>query len=148
MPHNRGKNYNFWVLVEQAPFGVTLHFVDKGIDSGDIIAQTRIPYGWEDNGETLYVKAKSAIISLFKEKYPSIRTLNFPRSKQNLDCGSFHTSGEMEVASHIDLERQYPAHDLLNLLRGRTFTGHPACWFRDGDEEYEVRIEINKKEKQ
>ena len=145
LPYNRGKNYNFWVLLEQVPFGATLHFVDEGIDSGDIIAQVRIPYGWEDNGGTLYVKAKSAIVSLFKEEYPSIRTLNFPRRKQNLDVGSFHTSGEMGVASHIYLERQYPAHELLNLLRGRTFPGNPACWFRDGDEEYEVRIEISKR---
>jgi methionyl-tRNA formyltransferase len=28
LPHNRGKHYNFWALVEQAPFGVTLHRVD------------------------------------------------------------------------------------------------------------------------
>lgn len=39
LPHNRGKHYNFWALVEQAPFGVSLHFVDEGIDSGDVIAQ-------------------------------------------------------------------------------------------------------------
>ena len=105
LPYNRGKNYNFWALVEQVPFGATLHFVDEGIDSGDIIAQTHIPYGWEDNGGTLYKKAKNAIVSLFKEEYPSIRTLKFPRSKQNLDKGSFHNSEEMGVLSLIDLEK-------------------------------------------
>lgn len=148
LPHNRGKHYNFWALVEQAPFGVTLHFVGEGVDSGDIVAQTRILYGWEDNGATLYVKAQSAIVSLFKETYPAIRALNIPRRKQDLDRGSFHISGEIGAASQIDLERQYRACDLLNLLRARTFPGYPACWFRDGDEEYEARIEIKKKETQ
>ena len=91
------------------------------------------------------IKKQNAIVSLFSEEYPSIRTLKFPRSKQNLDKGSFHNSEEMGVLSLIDLEMQYSARNLLNLLRGRTFPGHPACWFRDGDEEYEVRIEINKR---
>jgi methionyl-tRNA formyltransferase len=145
LPHNRGKHYNFWALVEQAPFGATLHFVEEGIDCGDVIAQSRIPYGWEDNGGTLYVKAQSSILALFRETYPYMRALNIPRSKQNFDIGSFHTSREMGIASQIDLERQYRARDLLNLLRGRTFPGHPACWFSDEDEEYEIRIEINKR---
>ncbi len=146
LPHNRGKHYNFWALVEQSPFGVSLHFVDEAIDSGDIVAQTEIEYSWEDNGATLYAKAQSAIVPLFMQTYPSIRTLDIPRCKQDLKSGSFHDSREIDQASQIDLERQYRARDFLNLLRARTFPGNPACWFRNGDEEYEVRIEIKRKQ--
>ena len=39
LPYDRGKNYVFWRLVEGTSFGVTLHFVDEGIDSGDIAFQ-------------------------------------------------------------------------------------------------------------
>ena len=145
LPYNRGKHYNFWALVEQVPFGATLHFVDKGIDSGDIISQMSIPYGWEDNGATLYKKAKSTMITLFKKTYPSIRNLNIPRTKQDLKDGSFHAASEIDSASYIDLGMQYRAKDLLNLLRARTFPSHQACWFRDGDEEYEIRVEIKKR---
>ena len=56
LPYNRGKHYNFWALVEQCPFGVSLHMVEKGIDSGDIVAQRVIDYSWEDTGETLIAK--------------------------------------------------------------------------------------------
>jgi len=48
LPYNRGKHYNFWALVEQAPFGVTLHFVDSGVDTGPIVAQREIHYDWCD----------------------------------------------------------------------------------------------------
>ena len=145
LPYNRGKHPNFWALVEQVPFGVSLHFVDNGIDSGDIIAQRVIDYGWEDNGGSLYVKAQREIVSLFKEIYPVIRTLKIPRQKQNLEQGSFHSANEMDLASKINLDAQYKARDLLNLLRARTFPGHPACWFCDNGEEYEVRIEIRRR---
>jgi methionyl-tRNA formyltransferase len=145
LPHNRGKHYNFWALVEQSPFGASLHFVDEGIDSGDVVHQVEIPYGWEDNGATLYAKAQCELVSLFKQAYPTIRTLNIPRRKQDLEHGSFHVSSEMNQASQIHLERHYCARYLLNLLRARTFSGYPACWFREGNEEYEVRIEIKRK---
>lgn len=145
LPFNRGKHYNFWAIVEQAPFGVSLHLVEEGIDCGDIVAQKPIPYGWEDNGETLYKAAVRAMIGLFKEAYPRIRRGDIARTPQDLSKGSFHYSTEMEKASMIDPEAQYKARDLLNLLRARTFRGHPACWFEDEGQTFEVRVEIRRR---
>lgn len=145
LPYNRGRHYNFWALVEQVPFGVSLHFIDEGIDTGDIVAQRSIPYDWEDSGASLYHKATESTIGLFKESYLEIRQLNIQRRKQETDKGSFHLAKELDPASHIDLDRQYRARDLLNLLRARTFPGYPACWFKDDDKEFEVRVEIKRK---
>ena len=72
LPHNRGKNCNFWNLVEDVPFGVSLHFVGEKIDGGDIIFQNKILKSWEDTGQSLYYKAKQEMINLFKEKYEKI----------------------------------------------------------------------------
>lgn len=146
LPSNRGKHYNFWAIVEQAPFGVSLHMVNDDVDSGDIIAQMPIPYGWEDNGETLYLKATEAMVRLFRDTYPIVRTLDFRRQQQDLRLGSFHRAAELDAASHIELERSYRARDLLNLLRARTFAGRPSCWFNDRGELFEVRIDIKRKE--
>lgn len=145
LPHNRGKHYNFWALVERAPFGVSLHFVEEGIDCGDVIAQLPIPCSWEDNGATLYAKASQATFELFRETYPGIRTDSIRRVPQDVSKGSFHLAREIDSASQIDLERQYGARDLLNLLRARTFPGYPACWFTESGEVYEVRIDIKRK---
>ena len=42
-PYYRGSGTNFWPLYEEKPqyVGVTIHFIDIGIDSGDIIVQGR-----------------------------------------------------------------------------------------------------------
>jgi methionyl-tRNA formyltransferase len=144
LPHNRGKHYNFWALVEQAPFGVSLHFVDRGIDSGDIIAQREIPYDWEDTGESLYVKAQAGMIELFASTYPQLRSLTIARRAQDPSLGSFHLGTEMDQRSEIDLDSSYTARDLLNLLRARSFEGHPACRFTDCGDQYEVQVKIRK----
>lgn len=145
LPYNRGKHYNFWTLVEQSPFGVSLHFITEGIDNGDIIAQKLIPYDWEDNGASLYVKAQKEMVKLFKKTYPMIRESIIQSQKQDLSQGSFHTSNELEQASIIDLDKNYQARDLLNLLRARTFPGYPSCSFVDSGKTYEVQIQIKRK---
>lgn len=147
LPHNRGKHYNFWALVEQAPFGVTLHRVDEGVDTGAIISQQTIPYDWTDNGETLYFKAQKEMVSLFRATYPKLRKGVIEVRPQDLSMGSFHRASELDVASKIDINAKYSARDLLNLLRARTFEGHPGCWFEDENgEKYEVKIHIKRKD--
>ena len=84
LPYNRGKHYNFWALVEEAPFGVTLHFIDSGIDTGDIIFQMPIDYDWCDTGETLYKKAQAEMVRLFVDNYHLIRVGNYKRSSQDI----------------------------------------------------------------
>lgn len=146
LPFNRGKHYNFWALVEQSPFGVSIHKVDSGVDTGDIVSQKTIDYGWEDSGETLYNKAQVAMVDLFKSTYPILRDKDFNTTPQDLANGSFHYSSELEKASQINLDQSYTARELLNLLRARTFKGHPSCWFEDeNSKKYEIRIDIKRK---
>ena len=85
------------------------------------------------------------MIQLFQTSYPKIRSLNVTRVKQDLSEGSFHLAKELELASVIQLDKSYMARDLINLIRARTFPGHPACRFSDNGKEYEVRISIERK---
>jgi methionyl-tRNA formyltransferase len=144
LPYNRGKHYNFWALVEQTPFGVTLHRVDSGIDTGEIIAQSTIKYDWTDTGGTLYAKAQKAIVKLFIEAYPLLRMGLYNTKPQDSQAGSFHLASELEAASRIDLDSNYKARNLLNLLRARTFKGHPGCWFVEDGHHYEISVTINR----
>lgn len=144
LPYNRGKHYNFWAIVEQAPFGVTLHQVDEGIDSGPILAQQAINYDWTDTGASLYTKAQAAMVQLFCASYPALRENKLPARAQATDVGSFHHSSELDPASQIKLDSSYRAADLLNLLRARTFAGHPGCWFEDKGVRFQVTVKIER----
>jgi methionyl-tRNA formyltransferase len=146
LPHNRGKNPNFWSIVEERPYGVSIHFIDEGIDSGDIVFQREISKTWEDTGGSLYEKGLVEIVRMFKDNFEQILAGNLPRQCQDLTKGSFHLAKEMDQASEIKLDEVYTARHLINLLRARTFSPHPAAWFQDGDKKYEIRIEISEVE--
>lgn len=118
LPYNRGKHYYFWNIVEQFSFGVSIHYVDENIDHGDIAFQKKIEVSWEDRGVDLWEKAQDAIIQLFHTHINEILSGNIPRIKQNQETGSFHYGHEAEQLLNIDLEKNYKAKELINILRG------------------------------
>ncbi len=54
--------------------GVTLHRIDQGIDTGDIIAQRKIRLNERETCRSLYLKYISQAVSLMKEY---VKTLIF-----------------------------------------------------------------------
>jgi methionyl-tRNA formyltransferase len=58
-PYSRGGNCDLFMLLEGKPeyVGVTIHFIDKGIDSGDIILTARPALTVQDNYEMIEAKA-------------------------------------------------------------------------------------------
>ena len=44
LPFNRGAHPNFWSFIENTPAGVTIHKIDKGIDTGNIILRKKINF--------------------------------------------------------------------------------------------------------
>lgn len=142
LPFNRGKHPNFWCLVDETICGVSLHFIDEGIDSGNIVAQKKLNTSWEDTGKTIYEKSCDLIIELFKETFQKLKSNQLIQTKQNTNEGTFHKSIELDLISEIKLEENYKARKLMNILRARTFSPHPSAYFYDNGKKYSVKIMI------
>jgi methionyl-tRNA formyltransferase len=147
LPYNRGKHPSFWSIVEGTPFGVTLHYVDQEIDNGPIIAQKEIPITWLDTGETLYNQAREEMLSLFYDSFDRIKENSVKISPQSKASGSFHLGKELEPASVIDIDKEYSAKTLLNIIRGRVFNGQGSANFTDGGKQYFITISIRTDDK-
>jgi methionyl-tRNA formyltransferase len=145
LPHCRGKDPNFWALVEERPFGVTLHHVEAKVDAGPIAFQREIPTDWESTGESLYLAAQNEMIDLFIDSYPAISAGAIPKITQDLDLGGkSHMRADLHPASTIELDEPTTARKLFNRVRARTFPPHPACQFSDKGAVYEVTVNIRK----
>lgn len=94
LPWNRGADPNLWSFLENTPKGVTIHFINEGIDTGDIIIQKQVLFN--STAETLktsYIKLENEIIALLESIFPLLLSLNLPRIKQ-IGKGSYHKSKE------------------------------------------------------
>jgi methionyl-tRNA formyltransferase len=142
LPHNRGRFPNIWSIVSKTPAGVTIHYIDQGIDTGDVIAQKEVAVQITDTGASLYRKLEVAGLELFKATWPSIRAGSCSRSPQPAGSGTYHRARDVETIDEIDLQKSYRAEDLLNVIRARTFPPHRGAYFMHEGRKIYLRIEL------
>lgn len=143
LPYNRGAHPNVWSLVEGTPAGVTLHYIDEGIDTGDVIAQREVKVMPIDTGESLYRRLELAGLELFTDTWPAIRAGQAARQPQANQGGTIHRTCDLERLDEIDLDATYQARELIDLIRARTFPPYPGAYFRDGGRKIHLRLELS-----
>jgi methionyl-tRNA formyltransferase len=62
---------------------ITMHWLDSGIDSGDIIAQAKIEIQPDDTGFKVGHRVTEAGAEMFREYWPLVKVGKAPRSKQD-----------------------------------------------------------------
>ncbi len=95
LPWNRGMHPNVWAWLEGTPHGVTIHHIDAGLDTGDIIAQRRVDM--DRHNETLassYARLQREVIQLFAGVWPKLRIGQSARYPQPAG-GSRHFAKEI-----------------------------------------------------
>jgi methionyl-tRNA formyltransferase len=142
LPYNRGAYPNVWSIIEGTPAGTTLHYVNEGIDTGEIISQKQIVTNITDTGETLYRRLESASVDLFKETWPKILTGDIHPVSQNICGGTCHKVSDVDKIDEIDLNRNYNAGELINILRARTFPPHKGAYILQNQKKIYVSIEL------
>jgi methionyl-tRNA formyltransferase len=86
LPFYRGRNVLNWVLInDESEFGITVHYMDEGIDTGGIILQKSFEIKDSDDYSTLLKTAYGECGSLL---YESIKLLQ---------SGTQHTQKQMEI---------------------------------------------------
>ena len=142
LPYNRGQYPNVWSIIEGTPAGATLHYMDEGIDTGDIVAQREVAVLPTDTGKSLYERLEGACVELFQEAWPLIKTATQRRTPQPKQGGTFHRTKDIEAVDAIDLDRSYTARDLINVLRARTFPPHRSAYFLHNGRRVYLRLSL------
>ncbi|MCS7071256.1 MAG: hypothetical protein NZM00_07105, partial [Anaerolinea sp.] len=145
LPFNRGWHTPTWALLEGTPIGATLHLMDEGIDTGDIIHQRELKPAPSDTADTLYAKLKKLEYEVFCEAWPSLVDGTFQRRPQPVGQGSTHKKEDLfrSGIQKIDLDTPQSPRELLNRLRALS-TNNPAeaAFFEQDGKIYRVQVRI------
>ena len=99
LPYNKGAHPNFWSFAKNTPSGITIHQVDRGIDTGKIIYQKQIDFELLKNKQTLtfsktYNVLKDEIENLFLDNIDDIINQEINSTKQ-IGKGSYHNKKDL-----------------------------------------------------
>jgi methionyl-tRNA formyltransferase len=100
LPWNRGIDPNLWSFLEDTPQGVTIHHVDEGVDTGDIIAQRRLSFADDETLAGSYAALQDAMAELFREQWPAIAAGTASRRPQE-GPGTSHRYADRPAVEHL-----------------------------------------------
>lgn len=90
LPYNRGAYPNIWSILDGTPKGVSIHYLDTGFDTGDVIAQRHLHLPDNLTLRESYDQLQREMQRLFMDIYPYMNQWNQLRCRQKFG-GTQHT---------------------------------------------------------
>ena len=97
LPFCRGAHPVLWSIMDCRPLGVTIHMLDQGLDTGNILFQYATPSKLlqSDSFATVYKHLRAAIESLFVQNWKYLRAVECSGWKQQ-GVPTLHYSRELD----------------------------------------------------
>jgi methionyl-tRNA formyltransferase len=141
LPQHRGNLPLVYAMASNESFaGVTLHIMDEGIDTGDVVAQTKVPILKTDTAKDMYFKCVDAGIELFENALPKIAKEQFERVPQKVlekERGNSYHPMKYPNDRWIDWSQHEDQIDAF--IRAHSFPPYPGARFKVGDQVVEIR---------
>jgi methionyl-tRNA formyltransferase len=117
LPRHRGASAINWAIIQgDTRSGLTIFWVDKGIDTGPILLQKEVDIGPEDTTGSLYFNTLFPMgVNAMIEAVELIKTGKAVRNPQDESKATYEPPCDDRVAS-VDFEK--PIQDVYNLIRG------------------------------
>jgi methionyl-tRNA formyltransferase len=100
--------------------GVTLHEIDQGIDTGDIIAQLEFEIDDDDTCKDLYIKYMHFGAILFKENISKLLSGNYESTLQPPEDSTYYSRKSINY-SNIVIDLSKTAFEIRNQIRAFNF---------------------------
>jgi len=128
LPKYRGRYSTVHALFNgETHTGVTLHFMDSGIDSGPIISQVRYKITADDTGKTLYDKFTwegTRLISDFIRDWKDGKEIR--ATPQNEGEATYYPKG---LPNGGEIDWTWSGEQILRFIRAMTFPPYPSASF-------------------
>jgi methionyl-tRNA formyltransferase len=143
-PYNRGWFPQVFSILNKLPLGATIHEMDEGLDSGDIIFQEEVPISNSDDSLSLYNKVLQKEINLFQNNFDKIIEGSYkktrPKSKGNLNLKK-----DFDNLCKLDLNNIGTMGEHIDLLRALSHGDFENAYFLDKEnKKIKVKIELKK----
>jgi len=103
LPYGKGIFPIFWNFFENTQTGVTIHFIDTGIDSGDVVFQKKVDFEHKQTIKEAHDILLCELEKLFIANWNNIITNNFKRQAQKKINSKIKYRSRVDSEKFIDL---------------------------------------------
>ncbi len=96
LPNHRGWQPIFFSVWNHDRVGVTIHFIDNGLDTGNIVVQKELMVSPADTLKSLYERARLSTLESLLSLLPLMRADRLDGQEQDATRGSFHSKADFD----------------------------------------------------
>ncbi len=117
LPWNKGADPNIWSWLENTPKGVTIHYINEDVDSGDIIAQKEVELTENMTLRESYNILNEEIVTLFKHSFKNKNKWKTLKTKQK-EKGSYHSKKDLlNIMANQSIDYDIKIKDFCEMVR-------------------------------
>ncbi len=136
LPRYSGYWPEMWAIWNcETDFGVTMHYVSEGIDTGPIIKQRMFDISLDENRYSLYKKSEKECFSLLKDMIPKL--LNEKQKCKSQDL-SIRTYFKKSMPNDGFLDLNWDMEKQSRFIRSIAFPGYPGPKIKLGENIYTI----------
>lgn len=118
------------ILNNEKYSGVTLHYIDEGIDTGEIISQTKFVIDNQDDSFDLYAKYNRYAFCVFKNKIQSLLDNKFESNPQSIRNSTYFSKKSIDY-SNLKINYNQTAQVIRNQIRAFAFRPYQLPKFNE-----------------
>jgi methionyl-tRNA formyltransferase len=122
LPIGRGADPIPWSIIGQQKQGITIHIIDSGLDTGNILAQKEFDTSIGMNSGEIYDLATDLLLEELENIFASWINRSIQVSAQSETHSSSHKSSELENIRIIDSKEVATFGEFLRRLQALTFS--------------------------
>ena len=98
LPHGKGVGALVFSLIKNHPIGITIHYIDKNVDTGKIIAQKLVNPRLNENFRSFYLRLLDELNKLFFREFKQIVSgKNKGKKQEKINDSDFYTRRRSEI---------------------------------------------------
>ena len=126
----RGRYSTSWAIIHARKddnwwHGTTIHYIDKELDNGKIIATRKCLINSEDTAESLFEKVEDLAIKMFKENFKIMLNGNVA----NIQADPIFFYYDINSNKNLEIDINLPTEDIYDFIRAWSFKDLPKPYF-------------------
>ncbi len=129
LPEFAGLNSTCHIILENVKYGGgTIHYIDEGIDTGDIIIRCEVEISNNETSVSLFKKTQIALFDGFKNIFPKILKEEKIYNKIENKKGRYYDKNALDGKKEVDIARM-SKEEIYRITRAFDFPGHEPAYF-------------------
>jgi folate-dependent phosphoribosylglycinamide formyltransferase PurN len=126
LPMNRGSHQSFWAIMDDTPFGATLHWMDSGLDTGPILDKISFSNNMTITAAMIQSQSLRASLDLLKSNILTIlQSSSLPSGQlQDHALATSHKKSDLKTVARLNLNSHINVSTLLRLARATSAGSH------------------------